>query len=145
MPLLAEILIFTTNTLYSSMSGSDRVSVSKRCALHELSLTQNIIDLAIEHAACEDAKKILSITLEIGALSGVVAEAVEFAFDICSKGTLAEGAVLEIRLITGRGRCLDCREEAEINTLTHVCPHCRSLALEIVQGQEMKFTEMEID
>ena len=118
---------------------------TKGCALHELSLTQNIVDLAIEHAAREEAKKILSITLEIGALSGVVAEAVEFAFDICSTDTLAEGADLKIRHITGKGRCLDCHKEAAIKTLTHVCPHCGSLALETVQGQEMKFTEMEID
>ena len=113
--------------------------------LHELSLTQNIVDLAIEYAAREKAVKVLSITLEIGALSGVVAEAVEFAFDVCSKGTLAEGANLEIRHINGRGRCLDCQTETEIETLTHLCPHCGSLALETVQGQEMKFTEMEID
>lgn len=117
----------------------------KGCALHELSLTQNIVDLATEHADREEAKKILSITLEIGALSGVVAEAVVFAFDVCSKGTLAEGADLEIRHIIGKGRCLDCHKETEIKTLTHVCPHCGSLALETVQGQEMKFTEMEID
>ena len=113
--------------------------------LHELSLTQNIVELAIENAAREDAKKILSITLEIGALAGVVAEAVEFAFDVCSKGTLAEGADLRILHIAGIGQCLDCRKEAEIETLTHVCPHCGSLALETLQGCEMKFTEMEID
>ena len=113
--------------------------------MHELSLTQNIVDLAIEHAAREDAARILSITLEIGALSGVVAEAVEFAFDVCSKGTPAEGAVLNICHIAGRGKCLNCHKEAEIRTLTHLCPHCGSLALETTQGQEMKFTEMEID
>ena len=113
--------------------------------MHELSLTQNIVELAIEYAAREDAKKILSITLEIGALSGVVAEAVEFAFDVCSKGTLAEGAELKIRHITGKGQCLDCGKAAEIEVLTHVCPHCSSLALETVQGREMKFTEMEVD
>ena len=113
--------------------------------MHELGLTKSIVDLAVEHADREQAKKILSITLEIGALSGVVAEAVEFAFEICSKGTLAEGADLVICHILGKGRCLDCHKEAEIKSLTHLCPHCGSLALETVQGQEMKFTEMEID
>ena len=125
--------------------GSIESCLPKRCALHELSLTQNIVDLAIEYAAREKAAKVLSITLEIGALSGVVAEAVEFAFDVCSKGTLAEGANLEIRHVSGRGRCLDCQTETEIKTLTYLCPYCGSLALETVQGQEMKFTEMEID
>ena len=118
---------------------------TKGCVLHELSLTQNIVELAIEHADREDAKKILSITLEIGDLSGVVAEAVEFAFDVCSKGTLVEGADLKICHIAGIGRCLDCHKETEIKAFTHLCPHCGSLALETVQGQEMKFTEMEID
>jgi len=127
------------------MSGIAPACLSKRCALHELSLTQNIIDLAIEHATREDAAKILSITLEIGALSGVVIEAVEFAFDVCSKNTLAEGAALKIHHINGQGRCLDCQKEAEIKNPTHLCPHCGSLALETVQGQDMKFTEMEID
>lgn len=113
--------------------------------MHELSLTQAIVELAIEHAERNKARKILRLTVEIGALSGVIVEAVEFAFDVCSKGTLAEGATLEIRHIAGRGRCLACQNDAEVGTLTHVCPLCGSLALEMVQGQEMAFIEMEVD
>lgn len=113
--------------------------------MHELSLTQSIVELAIEYARREQAAAIRSITVEIGDLSGVLADAVEFAFDVCSKGTMAEGASLEILHITGRGRCLECHEESELETLTYTCPQCGSLALETVQGQEMKFTEMEID
>ena len=52
------------------MLGSIESCLPKRCDLHELSLTQNIVDLAIEYAAREKAAKVLSITLEIGALSG---------------------------------------------------------------------------
>ena len=113
--------------------------------MHELSLTQSIVDLATENAHREKAVTICSISVEIGALSGVIAEAMEFAFDVCSKGTLAEGAKLKIRHIPGRGRCLECHEESEIDTLTYTCPNCGKLALETIQGQEMKFTEMEID
>ncbi len=113
--------------------------------MHELSLTQGIVELAVEHARRENAEAIRSITVEIGALSGVLADAMEFAFDVCSKGTMAEGARLEIRHIAGRGRCLECHKESELTTLSYTCPHCECLALETVQGQEMKFTEMEID
>jgi hydrogenase nickel incorporation protein HypA/HybF len=113
--------------------------------LHELSLTQNIVELAIEHARRENATAIRSITVTIGALSGVVADAVAFAFDVCSKGTMVEGARLEILPIAGLGRCFECQEVSEMQTLSYVCPQCGSLALETVQGQEMKFTEMEID
>jgi hydrogenase nickel incorporation protein HypA/HybF len=113
--------------------------------LHELSLTQSIVELAIEHAHRENAMAIRSITVEIGALSGVSADAVEFAFDVCSRGTMADGARLEVLHIAGLGRCLECHGESGLETLTYTCPHCGSLALETVQGQEMKFTEMEID
>lgn len=113
--------------------------------MHELSLTQNIVELAVEHARRENATAILSLTVEIGALSGVMADAVAFAFDICSQNTLAQGARLEIRHIPGRGRCLSCHEQTEMETLSYVCPLCGSLALETLQGQEMKFIEMEID
>ena len=104
-----------------------------------------MIDLAIEHAVRENANSILSITVEIGAISGVIPEAVEFAFDVCTKGTLAEGASLDIHHIAGQGHCLDCNQHSVIDAPTHVCPLCGSLSLEITQGQEMKFTEMEID
>ena len=113
--------------------------------MHELSLTQSIVELAIEYARRENAAVIRSVTVEIGALSGVSADAVAFAFDVCSKGTMADGARLVILDTAGRGRCLACHEESELSTLTHTCPRCGGLALETVQGQEMKFTELEID
>jgi len=113
--------------------------------LHELSLTQNIVEIAIEHAERESASKICSITLEIGALSGVVPDAVEFAFDVCSKETLAEGAQLKIKRIPALALCQSCEQEIELDHLTYNCPKCESLALEILQGREMSIIELEID
>ena len=113
--------------------------------MHELSLTQNLIELALEHARREGAHSITSMVLEIGALSGVIPEAVEFAFEACSKATLAEGALLEIRHVPGLGRCMECGEESELDSLTDSCVHCGSFALEVLQGQEMTLIEMEID
>ena len=113
--------------------------------MHELSLTQNLIEIAEEHARREGASIITSVTMEIGSLSGVIPEAIEFAFEACSKGTLAEGAALEIRYIQARGRCQECARECEMESLIDGCPACDSYALEILQGQEMALTEMEID
>lgn len=126
-------------------SGASGLTHQAGTPLHELSLTQSIVDLAIEHARRAQGVAIRSVTVQIGTLSGVVAEAVEFAFDVCSKGTMAEGARLDILKVAGRGRCLDCRAEAELDRLTHVCPRCGSLALVVLEGQELKFIEMEID
>lgn len=113
--------------------------------MHELSLTQSLIEIAEEHARRENANVITSLTMEIGALSGVVPEAVEFAFEACSKGTLADGAVLEILRVPALGRCQQCRNECEMESLLTDCPVCGSYALDILKGQEMALTEMEID
>lgn len=113
--------------------------------MHELSITQNIVDLALEYAQREKGEKILSVTLEIGQLSGVIPDAVEFAFDVCTKGTMAQGAELKIRHIPAIGHCLNCGLDSGLTMLTHVCPKCGDLSLETIQGQEMKFIEMEID
>jgi hydrogenase nickel incorporation protein HypA/HybF len=113
--------------------------------LHELSLTQNLIEIAEEHARRENATVITSMTMEIGALSGVIPEAVEFAFEACTKDTLADGAKLEIRRIPALGRCQQCSQECAMENLLDGCTACGSFALDIIKGQEMALIEMEID
>jgi hydrogenase nickel incorporation protein HypA/HybF len=113
--------------------------------MHELSLTQSLVDIAEEHARRAGGAVIRSITLEVGELSGAVPEALEFAFDVCSKGTLAEGAALILRRVAGRGRCLACLAEASCQALTAVCPVCGALAFELDAGLELRVLELEID
>jgi len=113
--------------------------------LHELGLTQNLIEIAEAHARREGASAITSLTLKIGSLSGVFPDAIEFAFDVCSKGTLAQGASLNILQIPALGRCQQCATETSMESLADGCSRCGSFALEILQGQEMALTEMEID
>lgn len=66
--------------------------------MHELGISRNIVAIVAE-AAC--GRRVRRITLEIGALSGVVPEAIEFAFDLAAEGTPAAGAVLDIRRLAG--------------------------------------------
>jgi len=113
--------------------------------LHELSLTMNMIEIAEEHARREGATVITSVTMEIGALSGVMPEAMEFAFEACSQGTLADGATLEIRRIPALGRCRECGKESEMESLLDGCTACDSFALDILKGEEMALIELEID
>ena len=113
--------------------------------MHELSLTQSLVEIAEEHAHRAGATAIRGITLEVGALSGAIPEALEFAFDVCSKGTLAEGAVLTIRQVAGHGRCSACAAAAPVHDLTAVCPACGALAFELDAGLELCVVELEID
>lgn len=113
--------------------------------MHELGITQNIIDLAAEAAGAEGAKKVLSVTVEVGTLAGVVAEALTFCFEACSAGTLLEGSRLIVREIPGRGRCGDCGAEVALDPYTLDCDVCGSFALERLQGEELRLTEVEFE
>ncbi len=110
--------------------------------MHEMALTQEIVDLCLQHA---EGKPVLAVIVEIGVLSGVVPEAVEFCFAACSNGTLVASARLEIRQTAGLGRCLACHTTQSISQLYDPCQQCGSYALEIIGGKEMRVVAIEVE
>lgn len=113
--------------------------------MHELGITCSIVEIAERTAREQGADRVLSVTVAIGDLSGVVPEAVEFCFEVCSKETLLEGAQLIIKRIPGKAECRTCKAEILLDTYTFACPACNSFNLERVQGNELKVIEMEVD
>lgn len=109
--------------------------------MHELAITQNIV--AIVTDACEN-RQVRVITLKIGELSGVEQEAVRFCFHIVSKGTLAEGAQLEIVSIPAIFRCRKCSVEFPLNE-TWSCPGCASIGGDILSGKEFFIESIEVE
>jgi len=113
--------------------------------VHELGITQSIVDIADRTAREQQATKVLSVTVEIGALSGVIPDAVAFCFEACVQGTLLEGSRLIIEAIPGEGCCAACGATFAIDQLTYTCPVCGSLALQRLRGEELSLKEVEID
>jgi hydrogenase nickel incorporation protein HypA/HybF len=109
--------------------------------MHELSITSNIVEL-VAGAAVD--RRVRRVTIEIGQLSGVMTEAVAFCFDEVARGTVVEGATLEIREIEGRSRCLECGTEFASVAFYTPCP-CGSLSLERLQGEELNIKSMELE
>lgn len=110
--------------------------------MHEMSITQGIIDVCEQHAG---GRRILSLDVEIGELSGVVPEAIEFCFEVCSRGTLLEGARLNIISTPGKGRCQECGAETPLPTLYAPCIRCGGYQVAIESGEEMRVREIEVD
>lgn len=110
--------------------------------MHEMSITQGIIEICEKHAA---GRKVRSLDVEIGELSGVVCEAVEFCFEACSRGTLLEGAGLTITRVAGRGRCRQCGAETPLAGLYAACSRCGGYQVTILAGEEMRVREIEVD
>jgi len=109
--------------------------------MHEFGITQNIVAIATNHA---QNTPITRVTLEIGVLSAVMAEAIHFCFDVCTQGTLLDGAKLDIIEIPGRARCQDCGAETPINQPFGICPNCDSPHLTIIAGEELRIKELEV-
>jgi hydrogenase nickel incorporation protein HypA/HybF len=113
--------------------------------MHELSIMQSALSMALEQARQAGASRVHEIRLRIGALSGVVPEALEFAFEALTPGTLAEGAQLAIEHVPARFWCADCAREFVSDDLLAECPDCHALSREIRSGRELEVASLEID
>mgnify|MGYP005848160155 CR=1 FL=1 len=112
--------------------------------MHEVSLMQNTIEIALEHAHQQGAQKIQRLKMRVGEMSGVVPEALEFAFDVCTQGTIAQGARLEIESVAVVCYCPNCEQEFQPEDVFYECPHCHQLSNHICRGREIELTSLEL-
>ena len=108
--------------------------------MHELGITQEIVEIVTKHARGARVKRVV---LEIGTLTAVLPDAVEFCFELCTEGTLAEGAQLAIVVIPGRARCRACGNEIALAQPWGLCS-CGGSDLERLSGEELKIKEIEV-
>ncbi len=113
--------------------------------MHELAITQSILDIAKKAAREHDAKKVQSVRIMLGEYSGVVPQCIQYYFDVISKDTVAEGAVLDIRRLPVVIHCNTCGKENEIERLHVSCPLCGSTDLKLIQGREFYIESMEVE
>lgn len=112
--------------------------------MHEVSLMQDALDLALEQAGLQGGARIERLALRLGPLAGVVPEALAFAFDVVTRGTRAEGATLEIEATTIVAFCPTCQHTLETSDLLPVCPACGSAQVEILRGSELELAWIEV-
>jgi len=109
--------------------------------MHELGITQNIIEIATQHA---NGARVRRLTLEIGQLTAVMADSIRFCFDVCAQGTALEGASLEIIEHPGMGQCQLCGHQLELDHPFGICD-CGSMQIDIIQGEELTIKELETE
>ncbi|RLC87318.1 MAG: hydrogenase maturation nickel metallochaperone HypA [Chloroflexi bacterium] len=113
--------------------------------MHELAVTQSMLDLALEYAGRAGAQRITRINLVVGELSGIVDDCVQFYFDFVSKGTLAEGAQLAFERQPARLRCRACGHEFTLQDGNWACPVCQAQGGEIIAGREFYMESIEVE
>jgi hydrogenase nickel incorporation protein HypA/HybF len=112
--------------------------------MHEMSLAEGVLQL-IEDAARKDRfNKVTAVWLEIGQLSSVEPEAMAFCFDAVTRGTVAEGARLEIIALPGQGWCAACARTVAMAEVFDACPRCGGYPVQVTGGTDMRVKELEV-
>lgn len=113
--------------------------------MHELSLAEGVLQIIEEHSARHGFQCVSAVFLEIGELAGVEIDALRFAFDAVARGTIAEGARLEIDAVAGQGWCLQCADTVALSRLYDACPRCGGYQIQVTAGTEMRVRELAVD
>ncbi|HEY2130720.1 MAG TPA: hydrogenase maturation nickel metallochaperone HypA [Streptosporangiaceae bacterium] len=108
--------------------------------MHELAITESVVQAVTERLP--DAT-VRCVYLEIGPLSGVVADSLRFCFDLVTEGTNLAGARLEISQPNARCACAECGREFAPDGPILLCP-CGSAAVSVLSGQELRITAVEV-
>lgn len=113
--------------------------------MHELSLAEGLLDLALQVARQHGARRVKRALVEIGAMTHAEPETLRFAFEALSAGTLAEGCELETREVALMVACTGCGYEGPGNRELAGCPSCGTLGLTITAGRELRLVHIDID
>lgn len=113
--------------------------------MHEMSLAEGVLQILEDAARAQSFARVKTVWLEIGRLSSVEPEAMRFCFDAVTRGSLADGARLEIIDVPGRGQCLACGAVVEIAAVYDPCPRCGEHPVQPTGGTEMRVKELEVE
>jgi hydrogenase nickel incorporation protein HypA/HybF len=113
--------------------------------MHELSLAQAIVDVVVEEAHKAQARKVCSVTLILGELSGVVEEQLLFCLPMVAKDTTAEGAELHVVRVEGEAFCASCERSFHMTHLLDPCPRCGAHSSDVRAGRELSVGSLQVE
>jgi hydrogenase nickel incorporation protein HypA/HybF len=113
--------------------------------MHELAVCQALIEQVERVARDNAARRILSITVSVGPLSGIEAKLLEHAYPLAAAGTVAEEAKLVVVTVPVRVRCRTCRAETEAASNRLLCGSCNDWQVDVIAGEEMLLQRVEIE
>ncbi|MEJ2635330.1 MAG: hydrogenase maturation nickel metallochaperone HypA [Calditrichia bacterium] len=113
--------------------------------MHEMSIAESVLEIVQESMHKNDARKLLSVTVEIGELTAVIPESLEFCFQAITENSAYKGADLKIVNVPLQGLCRKCDTEFHIEKYQFICPACQSNDVKVTGGQELNVTELEVE
>ncbi|WP_149181516.1 hydrogenase maturation nickel metallochaperone HypA [Streptomyces sp. TRM49041] len=107
--------------------------------MHELSIATSVVEAVEDVVREHGAEGVESVRLRVGALAGVVPDALRFCFDLAAEGTPVAGAVLVVEDVAARARCAGCDGAFAVGSPPDLtCPECGASAAELLAGRELE-------
>jgi len=113
--------------------------------MHELPITESILEISLRHARQANAKRVVGLYLVIGQLATVIDDSVQFYWDIIAKDTIAEKALLHFKRIPTTLQCLECQLQYNPVEDTFDCPDCNSTRFKIIKGNEFFLEAIDVE
>lgn len=113
--------------------------------MHELPITQSILEIALRHATQANAKRITDLHIVMGELSTMVDDSIQFYWDIIAKDTIAEGAALHFRRIPAELQCMACFTKYNPKEKELLCPNCGSVGAKVLAGEEFFVEAIDVE
>jgi hydrogenase nickel incorporation protein HypA/HybF len=116
--------------------------------MHEMSLAEGVLGVIENTLAAQPGggrrEIVRSVRLEIGRLAAVELDALRFSFDVVKRGTVADGATLDVIELTGAAWCMQCCTTVTIAQRGDACPACGSYQLQVTAGDELRVKDIEL-
>ena len=112
--------------------------------MHEVSVAQELVATVAKVAAEHRARAVTSVSVAIGELAGVVPDALELAFAMVTRGTIAEGAKLVCQRTPLTVACTACGREGPGSLEELGCTACGA-PVRVTGGRELRLCTIDVE
>lgn len=114
--------------------------------MHELSVALRIVEALDQELAGEGEDfQVTAVTIQVGTLTALVPEALQFSWDLATENTLLQGSMLDIQVVDAAGYCSLCQVERTLSNIQSMrCPICRTPITQITGGNDLEILTVEV-
>lgn len=113
--------------------------------MHEYSIVQSLLNQCEDNAKANDATKVLKVVVKIGVMSGVEPDLLKTAFDTFKQGTICENCEYIQNIQKVKIKCHDCNKESTLEKNEYLCPNCKCVELDVIDGEDLMLMQLELE
>ena len=113
--------------------------------MHEYSIVQALLEQCEKYVVENEAQTVTKVVIKIGKMSGVEPHLLESAFETFKEKTVCDGAEFVMNVQPLTIKCNACERTSELQEIYYRCPECKSLDVQVVDGEDMMLMSLEME